>query len=64
MTQSNKGRFRAKGKYNGERLTIPEMSRRFGIKRSTLSMRIYKYGWSVREAVELPVCARRVTLSQ
>lgn len=50
--------------YNGERLTIPEMSRRFGIKRSTLSMRIYSYGWTVREAVETPACARRVLLSQ
>lgn len=60
MARNDKGKF----EYNGERLTIPEMSRRFGIKRSTLSMRIYKYGWTVREAVELPVCARRIALSQ
>lgn len=46
--------------YNGESLTIPEMSRRFGIKRSTLAMRIYSYGWSVRAAIETEVGARRI----
>ena len=50
--------------YNGERLTIPEISRRYGIKRSTLSMRIYKYKWTVQEAVEIPVCGRRIVVSQ
>jgi hypothetical protein len=46
--------------YNGESLTIPEMSRRFGIKKSTLAMRIYSYGWSVRAAIETEVGARRI----
>lgn len=46
--------------YNGESLTIPEMSRRFGIKRSTLAMRIYSYGWPVRAAIETEVGARRI----
>ena len=63
-TQSTNRRITRFFDYNGESLTIPEMSRKYGIKRSTLSMCIYSYGWTVREAVETSVCARRVQLPQ
>lgn len=31
--------------YNGKSMTITDWARELGIKRSTLSMRYYKYGW-------------------
>ena len=50
--------------YRGESLTIPELARRYGIKKSTLSMRIYGYGWDVQRAVETPVRAKEDSVSQ
>ena len=37
--------------FEGENLTIPAWSRKTGIKRSTLSMRLYKYNWSTQKAL-------------
>ncbi len=41
--------------FNGQRLTIPEWSRRLGIKRTTIIMRLYARGWSVEDALSTPV---------
>lgn len=40
--------------YNGHSATLAEWSEITGIKRSTLSMRFYKYGWSVERLLTTP----------
>lgn len=64
ITQANNKRNNRYFEYRGELLTIPELARRNGIKRSTLSMRVYEYGWEVQRAVETPVRAKEDSLSQ
>lgn len=64
ITQANNKKNNRYFEYEGELLTIPELARRNGIKRSTLSMRIYGYGWEVQRAVETPVRAKEDSLSQ
>lgn len=46
--------------YKGRKLTASDWAREVGIKYSTFSMRLWKYGWSVEKAIETPV--RRVKL--
>jgi hypothetical protein len=41
--------------YGGEKLTAIDWSRKIGIKYSTLSMRLWAYGWSIDKAIETPV---------
>lgn len=45
----------------GENLTIGEWAEKTGIKASTISSRMYTYGWSVEEAVSTPVYATRTS---
>lgn len=44
---------------DGQTLHIGEWARRTGIGRSTIYRRISSYGWSVRDALTVPVGARR-----
>lgn len=64
ITQANNKSNNRYFEYEGELLTIPELARRKGIKRSTLSMRIHAYGWEVQRAVDTPVRAKEDSLSQ
>jgi hypothetical protein len=41
--------------FNGLRHTIQEWSKKLGMKKSVLSMRLNKYGWSVEKALTTPV---------
>jgi len=49
--QSNNRRDNFNVTYNGLTMTIPRWARKLGIKRSTLGMRIYKYGWSIEKSL-------------
>ena len=49
--QSNNRRDNHLISYKGISMTIPRWADKIGIKRSTLGMRIYKYGWSVEKAL-------------
>ena len=42
-------------KYNGENVTISELSRLSGISSNILGSRICKYGWSVERAINEPI---------
>jgi len=46
-TQNNNKRNNRVIEYRGRRLNLTQWAKEFGIKRSTLSMRYYKYNWSV-----------------
>lgn len=48
--------------YNGESRLLSEWSEITGIKRSTLSMRIYSYNWSIEKALTVPPHERRIAL--
>lgn len=39
--------------YNGKRITVTELARKFGIKRTTLYMRLFSYGYSIEKALEV-----------
>lgn len=54
-TQARNKRNNTRLDYNGESLTIPEWAERTRIKRSTLSMRYYSYGWSIERCLTAPV---------
>lgn len=41
--------------YNGKKYSYPELSKVSGVPRKLLYQRIHKYGWSVKDAVEIPV---------
>lgn len=41
--------------YNGKTLTMAQWADRLGMRYGTLQMRIWKYGWSVEEALTRPV---------
>jgi len=45
--------------HNGEEMTLQQWSRRTGIKRETIARRMDKLGWSVEEALTLPLHSRR-----
>lgn len=51
-TQNNNTRKTSKFEYEGKLYTIAELSELSGVKKATLSGRIYGYGWSVKSAVE------------
>jgi hypothetical protein len=44
-----------KHEFNGEYLTIGQIAEKTGIKLKTLEQRIYRFGWSAYEAVEIPL---------
>lgn len=41
--------------FMGKEMTLPRWADQLGLKRSTLEMRIYQYGWSVEKALSTPV---------
>ena len=41
--------------YNGERISLSNLARKTGINRSTLYDRLFKYGFTLQEAISLPV---------
>lgn len=43
--------------YSGEKVTLPELYRRFGIKVGTLDSRMKRKGWSLEKALEMPLYA-------
>ena len=55
VTQANNKRNNHRFEFNGESLTLPQWSRKTGIKRSTLSMRVFKSKWTIEEALTTPV---------
>jgi hypothetical protein len=56
--QANNKRNNTKYTYSEKTLTIPQWSRETGIKRSTLSMRLHKYKWTIDEAINTPALRR------
>jgi hypothetical protein len=48
--------------YRGKSLLLSEWSELTGIKRSTLSMRIYARNWTIAKAVTTPVLERRIEI--
>ena len=55
ITYDLERRYTTKHEFYGEMLTIKEMSKRTGIKRDTITNRIYSLNWSAMEAAEVPV---------
>ena len=46
--------------HNGERLCLTEWSERTGIRKDTLRLRIFKYGWSINSALTISTGGRRL----
>jgi len=46
--------------YKGQKYTASDWARKVGINYSTLSMRLWKYGWSIDKALTEPVKGRAV----
>lgn len=45
--------------YKGEKRTITDWAEKIGIDRNTLYDRIYVYGWTVEDAIEIPLSMKR-----
>lgn len=58
-TQANNRRSNLYLTYNGETLTALQWAKKLGINHNTISMRLYKYGKTVDEALSLPVKAQK-----
>jgi hypothetical protein len=58
----NQRRFQRKFTYRGESLTIKNWAIKKGIRRSTLSNRVYSYCWPIGLALEIPLGNRRGTI--
>lgn len=50
-TQENNRRNNVKYEIDGEKLTVPQIARKFDISRSNLSNKIYIYGWTMNKAI-------------
>jgi hypothetical protein len=46
--------------FNGDVLTLAEWAKKFGIKKSTLWARLYKFGWSIDEALGVKAKPMRI----
>ena len=57
-TQANNRTNNRKYLVDGKYYTIQQLARKYGIKRSTLGMRIYSYGWSIEKALSTQVRQR------
>lgn len=44
--------------YQGSRVSVNKLAKMVGLNRSTLSMRLYKYGWSIDKAISTPIGKR------
>lgn len=55
VEQGRNKRNNIRYEYLGENLTLAEWAERLGINASTLSSRIYNYGWDVEKALSTPV---------
>ena len=53
--QNENRRDNKKLSFNGLTMTITRWSEKLGIKKSTLDMRFYKYGWNIEKCLTTPV---------